>query len=58
MRVHLYPQDGGLVTVYVKRTLAKEGPSRATRNVAKEDVPAVTEKLCAEMRGEQAQRGE
>ena len=56
MRVHLFPQGDGLVTVYVKRTLAKEGPSRAARYVSQEDVPEVTARLCAEMRREQTQR--
>lgn len=49
MKVKIIKEEGGLVSVFVKRTLPKENPSRAVQHVAPEEVDAVIEKLVAEM---------
>lgn len=52
MRIELTINEDKTVNVFARRTLQKEGPSRATFGVQPEDVPAVTAKLVAELRGE------
>ena len=52
MKVKVFPQDDGLLTIFVKRNLPSENPSRAIRNVAPEDRERAIDKLVKEVRGE------
>lgn len=55
MKVRIFKQDNGLNTVGVKRTLPKENPSRAVKDVPDEEVEQVVARLCSEMRVRQGQ---
>lgn len=52
MKVTITPQEDGKYGVYVKRTRAKENPSRAALNVPAEKLEETVEQLVKEMRGE------
>lgn len=56
MKVKLFPQGDGTTNVFVKRTLMSEGPSRSVQNVPDDKIGETVDRLCAEMRQEQAQR--
>ena len=55
MKVRIYKNDDGTMTVFVKRTMAKENPSRAATRVKQEDMESVIAKLAGEMRGHSQQ---
>ena len=50
MKIQVYKNDDGTMTVFVKRTMAKENPSRATTRVKEEDLERVMATLVGEMR--------
>jgi len=52
MKVKVFPQDDGLLTIFVKRNLPSENPSRAIRNVKPEDRERAIDQLVREVRGE------
>jgi hypothetical protein len=52
MKIHLIPQADGTWTIYIKRTLPSEGPSRSVAEVSDADRESVLERLVKEMRGE------
>ena len=55
VKVRVYKNDDDTYTVFVKRTLAKENPSRAIPNVPIERVEEVVDRLAREMRGQAEQ---
>jgi hypothetical protein len=49
VKVKIIKEGDGLVTVFVKRTMPKENPSRVVQHVEEGDVESVVEKLVGEM---------
>lgn len=57
MRVKIIKEEGGNVTVFVKRTMAGENPSRVLQHVPQERVQEAIDQLVGEMRRRPSENG-